>query len=48
MLEHVGADTRFGFGVGGRVGVETHGFGGPAVGHWVIVPERTRWAKAIS
>jgi hypothetical protein len=29
----VGADTRFGFGVGGGVWVETGGFGGTAVSH---------------
>jgi hypothetical protein len=33
VLEHVGADPGFGFGVGGGVGVETGGFGGTAVGH---------------
>jgi hypothetical protein len=33
VLEHVGADPGFGFGVRGGVGVETDGFGGPAVGH---------------
>jgi hypothetical protein len=33
VLEHVGADTGFGFGVGGGVRVETDGFGGTAVGH---------------
>ena len=33
VLEHVGADTGFGFGVGGRVGVEADGFGGMTVGH---------------
>jgi hypothetical protein len=33
VLEHVGADPGFGFGVGGGVGVETDGFGGTAVGH---------------
>ena len=31
--EHVGADTGFGFGVGGGVGVEADRFGGMAVGH---------------
>ena len=33
VLEHVGADTRLGFGVGGGVGAETDSFGGLAVGH---------------
>jgi hypothetical protein len=33
VLKHVGADTGFGFGVGGRVGVEADGFGGMTVGH---------------
>jgi hypothetical protein len=33
VLEHVVADTGFGFGAGGGFGVETHGFGGLAVGH---------------
>jgi hypothetical protein len=33
VLEHVGADPGFGFGVGGGVGVKTGGFGGLAVGH---------------
>ena len=33
VLEHVGADPGFGFGVGGGVGVETGGFGGLTVGH---------------
>jgi hypothetical protein len=33
VLEHVGADPGFGFGVRGGVGVETDGFGGTAVGH---------------
>jgi len=33
VLEHVGADTGFGFGVGGGVGVEADGFGGMTVGH---------------
>ena len=33
MLEHVGADTRLGFGVGGGVGGEADGFGGTTVGH---------------
>jgi hypothetical protein len=33
VLEHVGADTGFGFGVGGGVGVEAHSLGGGMVGH---------------
>jgi hypothetical protein len=33
VLEHVGADPGFGFGVGGGVGVETGSFGGLTVGH---------------
>src|ERR1700693_1708785 len=33
VLEHVGADTGFGFSVGGGVGVEADGFGGTTVGH---------------
>ena len=33
VLEHVGADTGFGFGVGGRVGVEADSLGGLTVGH---------------
>ena len=33
VLEHVGADPGFGFGVGGGVGVETDGFRGLTVGH---------------
>ena len=33
VLEHVGPDTRFGFGVSGGVGVEADGFGGLTVGH---------------
>jgi hypothetical protein len=33
VLEHVGADTGLGFGVGGGVGVETDGFGGATVSH---------------
>jgi hypothetical protein len=33
VLEHVGADTRLGFGVGGGIGVETDGFCGLTVGH---------------
>jgi hypothetical protein len=33
VLDHVVADTGFGFGVGGGVGVETDGFGGTTVGH---------------
>ena len=33
VLEHVGADTGLGFGVGGGVGVEADGFGGMTVGH---------------
>jgi DDE family transposase len=33
VLEHVGADTGFGFSVGGGVGVEADGFGGMTVGH---------------
>jgi hypothetical protein len=33
VLEHVGADTRFGLGVGGGVGVEADGLGGGMVGH---------------
>ena len=33
VLEHVGADTGLGFGVGGGVGVEADGFGGLTVGH---------------
>jgi hypothetical protein len=33
VLEHVGADTGLGFGVGGGVGVEAHGLSGIPVGH---------------
>jgi hypothetical protein len=33
VLEHVGADPGFGFGVGGGVGVKTGGFGSLTVGH---------------
>jgi hypothetical protein len=33
VVEHVGADTGLGFGVGGGVGVEVDGFGGTTVGH---------------
>ncbi len=33
VLEHVGADTGFGFDVGGGVGVEAYGRGGTLVGH---------------
>jgi hypothetical protein len=34
VLEHVGAHTGLGFGVGGSFGVKTDGFGGTAVGHF--------------
>ncbi|MGB8537080.1 MAG: hypothetical protein WCD57_11740, partial [Acidobacteriaceae bacterium] len=33
VLEHAGADTRLGFGVGGGVGVEAHGLGSIPIGH---------------
>jgi hypothetical protein len=33
VLEHEGANMRFGFSVGGGVGVEADGFGGLTVGH---------------
>jgi hypothetical protein len=42
MFEHVGADTRLGFGVRGGVGVETGDLRGTTVGHGSRVDQASK------